>query len=290
MNIIPSSSSTGAVKQILDVVRTFLKSWNHYDIPFVSAGLTYYTVLAFVPLVSLLLTISTIFINKQFVASELISYANNLFTPEIANRLETIILDLVGADYSLALSVGGLVALLYAASSYFARLNQKVHLIITAQEDFGIKDSLKRRGVALLYSVMIFIIIALVSLTQWFLIRIGDIFASDGLERLFDYVIDPLAVLLSILFLGLLLSTFYRTLTVKVRKFRYLLLSGVIVSSALYITNGGLGLALRYSATYQDYGIFSALVSVVIWAFTINAIILSGAIVIKDFVPIYQAD
>lgn len=259
-----------------------VKKWLDHDISFTAAGLTYYALFATIPLVSLFLTISTIFINEGFIASEISRYVDSIFSTAVAARINALVDSLVLADYSLTLSIGGIVALFYGVTSYFARLNEKIRTILTDDTPDNVYlDNLSRRLSALVYTFFIFIFLVLVSLSQLIIANL-DVLLPSLFDRMFlEMIIEPLATIVSIGLFSGVVALLYRTIA-KVSVPRYLLgSSALFVSVVIYVLNLVFSRALSFSATFQDYGLFSATLAVVIWIYLINQIILIGAVLLR---------
>jgi uncharacterized BrkB/YihY/UPF0761 family membrane protein len=275
-----------------DIVWHIVRTWTKNDIGFKAAGLTYYATFAFVPLLSLLITVSSILINERFITQEINGYIAAIFNDPIAARLQDFVQSLVGADYSIALTIGGLIAFLYATTTYFARLNfvaQQVALDDDTRPNFI--RNLSERISSLLYAVFIFIFIAIVSLVQTLISNLADfIIQVTGSIVGLSIVLELVATMVTLLMLAGLFATYYRAAIGKSVERRSAYVSGLLVSLSIYVLNLSLSYMLGFSAAYQDYGIFSAALSVILWAFVINTILICGAGLTTRKAPLVQSN
>jgi len=266
------------IRGLFRQLRSGVKVWITKDVSFRSAGLTYYAVFATIPLLSLLITISSIFINEQFVAYEVSQYIAFIFNEPVANRLQAFVYGLIGSDYSISLSIGGLIAFLYATTTYFSRLNQMVKEV-SANDDVksDFLESINQRFKSLGYALIIFFFIALFSGLQALFENARNFFPMGGNLEILAPIITGLGLMVSIIILAALLAIYYRSILGQQMSKSSVFSSSLLVSIALYIVNKLLSAMLSFSVSFYDYGIFSAMLSVIIWLYLINTVVLCGS-------------
>lgn len=277
------------MKQVSDLINNFgdvlkqfvvtsVRVWIKNDVAFRSAGLTYYAMFAMIPLLSLLITISSIVITQEFLASELNGYIATVFNDPVATRLQEFVANLVGSDYSVALSIGGLVIFMYATTTYFARLNQNCAEIVTNHRpDNPLLYNLRERLRSLVYAIFIFFFIVITSAAQTLVDNLGVLFPIIDDWNNLGLVVELFGVVISLLVFAGLISAYYRSVLGKIASKSSFLVTSLLVSLAVYLINIFLSYMLSFSATYYDYGVFSATLSVVFWMFLINTVLLCGA-------------
>ena len=254
------------------------KVWLRHDVSFKAAGLTYYAVFAAVPLLSLLVTISTILVNEQFIAAEINRYIGIVFADPVAFRLQQFVKGLINSDYSVALSIGGAAAFLYATTNYFARLNQVVKQVAwDFLPDNQLLENLYQRFKGLTYSVFIFTFIAILSAMQGFIRSLGSIFPALNTFKSIEFLVEILGIALSLMLLAGLLSVYYRSVLGSLASKSSFFIPSLLASLAIYLINIFLSYMLSFSASYYDYGIFSAALSVIVWMFLINTVLICAA-------------
>lgn len=266
-------------QQIFRVV----KLWGQHNIGFKCAGLTYYAMFAVIPLLSLLITISTIFITKDFVAEKVNFYLTQVFSGPVLLRLQSFVNSLIGSDYSLALSIGGMVIFLYATTTYFYHLNQTVRNVAEMKTSSnGLVENIRSRVLGVGQAVVIFLGLVTFSGIQ-ILLQVTDQVLTYVIDSEFIIAILWLVGLISIIaVLSAILAIYYRMILGQITSWSRLLLHTSAASLVGFIINKSLAQMLSFSAAYQDYGIFSATLSVMVWIFLANAILLITAGLLKD--------
>lgn len=264
---------------------TYARLWTKVDLDFKAAGLTYYALVAIVPLLLLLIILSGLLINQDFIAIQVNGYIEQIFSPAITARLQEFINSLTNSDYSLELSIGGLIALLYGTTTYFSKLNLVVHQFITGIDDdeLGLYFNVKRRLTALLYSFFIFIFIAIISLLRLLTSNVEVIFEIVGTSNeSIALLIDWGSVIISLGLLVLLFVLFYKTIARREVSYQASIWTSLAVTVAMLVLNRVFAIALEFSANFRDYGIFSAVLAVILWIHITNMLLLSGALLIRE--------
>ena len=73
------------------------------------------------------------------------------------------------------------------------------------------------------------------------------------------------------------MATYYRATLGPIASKSSTFVSGLLVALSIYVINIFLSYMLSFSASYYDYGVFSATLSVVVWTFLINTVLICGA-------------
>ncbi len=258
-------------KGTYQILRTALSSFSDTRAPQSSAALAYYTIFAIFPLLILIISVGSFFLDRPVVLNQLTQIIKESIpvSSQIINENLNQVVKTRG-------TVGffSLLALLWSASSMFASLVKNISLAWPESEDRNfIKNRLISIAMVIGLTALLIISISLIALT--------DFFSLIGEENsFFDLnVLGHLTRLGSWLFLFFLFWALYRWSPTRDVRSKVIIVGALIVSIAWEFTLWGFTLYLRSGFNnYQlIYGSIGAIVALLFLIYILANITLFGA-------------
>lgn len=150
---------------VFDFIKAIISAWDEDKPARLAAGLAYYSMFSFAPIIFVALTVAGIFLDKVLLAEELYERIGRLLGPETAQMIEDLI-NAASNSTSGGTIIGtiiGFLALLFAASGLFTNLKYSLNTIwqIPPSEYAGLLAFIKARLIAFVIVIGLGILLVL---------------------------------------------------------------------------------------------------------------------------------
>jgi membrane protein len=250
-------------------------AWNEEKPSRLAAGLAYYGIFSFVPVVYIVIKVAGIFVNDYLLSQQIFSRLTIVLGPETANYIQDLVIATDGSttEGTFVATLVSFAALFYSASGLFTNLQYSLNTIwhVPSKPKSGFLKFIKNR----LLAFIVIIGVGLVLVIGVF----GSVVFSIITSILPFGIIDPDISVLAIIVLATLLFTLIYKLLPEVNiAWRDVWLGALITSVLVYIGGWALGFYFRVSGVGTAFEAAGALAILLIAIYYIAQIFLSGAI------------
>ena len=252
-----------------------VSAWNEEKPSRLAAGLAYYGIFSFVPVVYIVIKVAGIFVNDYLLSQQIFSRLTIVLGPETANYIQDLVIATDGSttEGTFVTTLVSFAALFYSASGLFTNLQYSLNTIwhVPSKPKSGFLKFIKNR----LLAFIVIIGVGLVLVIGVF----GSVVFSIITSILPFGIIDPDISVLAIIVLATLLFTLIYKLLPEVNiAWRDVWLGALITSVLVYIGGWALGFYFRVSGVGTAFEAAGALAILLIAIYYIAQIFLSGAI------------
>ncbi len=252
-----------------------VSAWNEEKPSRLAAGLAYYGIFSFVPVVYIVIKVAGIFVNDYLLSQQIFSRLTIVLGPETANYIQDLVIATDGSttEGTFVATLVSFAALFYSASGLFTNLQYSLNTIwhVPSKPKSGFLKFIKNR----LLAFIVIIGVGLVLVIGVF----GSVVFSIITSILPFGIIDPDISVLAIIVLATLLFTLIYKLLPEVNiAWRDVWLGALITSVLVYIGGWALGFYFRVSGVGTAFEAAGALAILLIAIYYIAQIFLSGAI------------
>jgi membrane protein len=262
-------------EKIRKFVGNLVSAWNEEKPSRLAAGLAYYGIFSFVPVVYIVIKVAGIFVNDYLLSQQIFSRLTIVLGPETANYIQDLVIATDGSttEGTFVATLVSFAALFYSASGLFTNLQYSLNTIwhVPSKPKSGFLKFIKNR----LLAFIVIIGVGLVLVIGVF----GSVVFSIITSILPFGIIDPDISVLAIIVLATLLFTLIYKLLPEVNiAWRDVWLGALITSVLVYIGGWALGFYFRVSGVGTAFEAAGALAILLIAIYYIAQIFLSGAI------------
>ncbi len=273
---------------IWDVLKQTFNGFGDDKITKLSASLAYYTVFSMGPLLVVIISLCSLFLEREAVEGKVYGVLVGFVGSDTAAQLQEIIKNAsVGNDSTVA-AVIGIITLLLGATSVFAEIQDSINSI------WGLKPKPKRGWVKMLQNRFLSFSV-IVSLGFLLLVSLSISGIIEGLnDRLRASFPEVTIVIFYILNLVLTLGTsmfifavIFRVLPDAKIKWRDVA-SGALITAVLFmIGKAGISLYISKTKVGSTYGAAGSLVVLLVWVYYTSIILYLGAEFTKAYAVAY---
>jgi membrane protein len=262
-------------EKIRKFVGNLVSAWNEEKPSRLAAGLAYYGIFSFVPVVYIVIKVAGIFVNDYLLSQQIFSRLTIVLGPETANYIQDLVIATDGSttEGTFVATLVSFAALFYSASGLFTNLQYSLNTIwhVPSKPKSGFLKFIKNR----LLAFIVIIGVGLVLVIGVF----GSVVFSIITSILPFGIIDPDISVLAIIVLATLLFTLIYKLLPEVNiAWRDVWLGALITSVLVYIGGWALGFYFRVSGVGTAFEAAGALAILLIAIYYIAQIFLSGSI------------
>lgn len=275
---------TKSLKNIFSVIKKTFDGFAEHKILKLSASLAYTTIFAMAPLLIMILFLCTIFLQKEAIEGTIYNQIKGFVGSASAEQVQSMIKTSSKATTSFFARVAGIIALLVAATSLFAEIQDSINTIwgVRPKKGAGIKNFFKTR-------IISFGIIG--SLGFLLLVTLGISTVIDGFsERLIQHFSNIAVVfiyifnlLLTLFIVTILFGVIFKVLPDAEIKWKQVKTASV-VTAILFIT-GKFLISIYISKTNvgSTFGAAGSLVILLVWVYYSSIILYLGAEFAKEW-------
>lgn len=262
-----------------------LRRWGPENLGVVAAGLAFYIILSFAPLVALVLGFTGVIFEQSDVQQRIVFEVGQLTNQQAADAVKFILQNVRGfSRQDLVATIIGLVVLLWSASSLFLQLHKVFNHVFKAppKNKHQVILTLERYGLALLLivSLTLLIILAIFSETLWQ--GVQNTFAGVIREDIYFQIWRVFKFCLSTGVLGLVLAALYKYVPDMKVKWAAAWRGG-LCASLLYAA-GAAALSIYFASGIANsaFSAASSLIVVLVWVYFAAQVILLGAVITSE--------
>lgn len=253
-----------------------------------SAALSYYTIFALPPLMILIISASSFFVEQNDVANFFYDQLTDLVGPIATEEVKGAMANVQLSKKGNIATIIGVAMLLFSASGVFAEIQSSINYIwgIAAKPDKSIVRLVKNRllSFAMIASVGFVLLVSLfvnsmVSLLYGFL---GEFFAEETIYLV--YVLNNIVVFLVITVLFMLI---FKTLPNGQIRWKDAFVGAGFTAILFMIGKFGIGLYLGNTASMSLYGAAGSIIVMLVWVYYSAMILYFGAEFTKNYTELF---
>lgn len=270
---------------MVNKIKSVLSAWSIYDCNSIAASIAYAAAVSLFPLLSLLVAVFGVFLEKGQIKSSLLESIHQI-SPPLSEALEPILTSL-----SRDLGVHGPISLvgLIAGSTLVFTIVDKAFLIIwdkrRSPEGASVWHSARKMVFSRLRSLLILAgigMLAFLSLTAGIAARFVNHFSNRYLhwEKLPAMTGAVVAMFLTFIIFFFL----YRFLS-KEKVSSRLCLKAALVTTLLWEVGSQLMIMISFDQNYSAYGVIGSFLALIVWIYYNSMVFLVGALFIRTEFP-----
>jgi membrane protein len=256
-------------------VGDLVSAWNEEKPSRLAAGLAYYGIFSFVPVVYIVIKVAGIFLNDQLLSQQIFARLTIVLGPETASYIQDLVIATEGSTTggTFVATLVSFAALFYSASGLFTNLQYSLNTIwhVPIDPQSGFLKFIKNRLLAFILIIGVGLVLVIGAF--------GSMVFSIITSILPFGIIDPdISVIAVIALATLLLTLIYKFLPEVYIAWRDVWLGALITSIMVYIGGWALGLYFRVSGVGTAFEAAGALAIILVAIYYIAQIFLFGAI------------
>lgn len=253
-----------------------------------SAALSYYTIFALPPLMILIISASSFFVEQNDVANFFYDQLTSLVGPNATEEVKVAMSNVEFSKKGNLATIIGVAMLLFSASGVFAEIQSSINYIwgIAAKPDKSVVRLIKNRllSFAMIASVGFVLLVSLfinsmVSLLYGFL---SDFFAEETIYLV--YLLNNVVVFLVITILFMLI---FKTLPNGKIRWKDTFVGAGFTAVLFMIGKFGIGLYLGNTASMSLYGAAGSIIVMLVWVYYSAMILYFGAEFTKNYADFF---
>ncbi len=269
---------TKSLKNIFSVVKKTFDGFAEHKIMKLSASLAYTTIFSMAPLLIMILFLCTIFLQKEAVEGTIYNQIKGFVGSASAEQVQSMIRTSSKATTSMFARIAGIIALLVAATSLFAEIQDSINTIwgVRPKKGAGIKYFLKSRilsfGVIGSLGFLLLVTLGISTIIDGFSERLIQNFSNVAV--VFIYIFN---LLLTLFIVTTLFGVIFKVLPDAEIKWSQVRTAS-IVTAILFIT-GKFLISIYISKTNvgSTFGAAGSLVILLVWGYSSSIILYLGA-------------
>jgi membrane protein len=262
-------------EKLREFVGDLVSAWNEEKPSRLAAGLAYYGIFSFVPVVYIVIKVAGIFLNDQLLSQQIFARLTIVLGPETASYIQDLVIATEGSTTggTFVATLVSFAALFYSASGLFTNLQYSLNTIwhVPIDPQSGFLKFIKNRLLAFILIIGVGLVLVIGAF--------GSMVFSIITSILPFGIIDPdISVIAIIALATLLLTLIYKFLPEVYIAWRDVWLGALITSIMVYIGGWALGLYFRVSGVGTAFEAAGALAIILVAIYYIAQIFLFGAI------------
>jgi len=272
------------LKNIFSVIKKTFADFGEYKIMKLSASLAYTTIFSMAPLIVMILFLCAIFFQKEAIEGTLYAQIKDFVGAEGAAQIQSMIKNSSKTTSSIFARIASVVALLIAATSLFADIQDSLNTIwgVRPKQGSGIKNFIKSR-------ILSFGIIG--GLGFLLLVTLGISSVMDGIsDRLIAHfsniavvVIYIVNALFTLIVVSTLFAVIFKVLPDAEIRWRQISTSAIVTAILFIIGKFLISLYISKTNVGSTFGAAGSLVVLLVWVYYSSLILYLGAAFAKQW-------
>lgn len=253
-----------------------------------SAALSYYTIFALPPLIILIISASSFFIEEKHASVFIYQQVADFAGPNTAREVENAMNNVTFSRSGLLPTIIGVVMLLFSASGVFAEIQSSVNYIwgFIAKPDKSFIRLVKNRllSFAMIASVGLLLLVSLLinSLASILYDYLATVFAESTI-----YLVRVLNNAIVFLIITFLFTLIFKTLPSAVIRLRDAFVGAAFTAVLFMLGKLGIGFYLGTTATSSLYGAAGSIIVMLMWIYYSAMILYFGAEFTKNYALLF---
>lgn len=273
-----------SLKNIFSVVKKTFGGFGEHKIMKLSASLAYTTIFSMAPLLIMILFLCTIFLQKEAVEGTIYNQIKGFVGSASAEQVQSMIKTSSKATTSIFTRVIGIIALLIAATSLFAEIQDSINTIwgVRPKKGAGIKNFIKSR-------ILSFGVIG--SLGFLLLVTLGISTLIDGLSERLTQNFSEVAVifvyifnlLLTLVIVTILFAVIFKVLPDAEIKWKQVRTASFVTAILFVLGKFLISIYISKTNVGSTFGAAGSLVILLVWVYYSSIILYLGAEFAKEW-------
>lgn len=265
-------------KAIIEVIKTIFKGVGTHSLMTFAAAIAFYTIFSLPGLIITIIIVAGFFLGQEAASGELSTQLSSFISPDIANSIENIIVQVHLSDETTFKTVFGVGTLIFSATTIFISLQEALNKIwdVVAQPKRGIVKFLVNRVLSLGMVVGMGFILMVSLLTDTILdFFFGKIEGFLGKEP--SILLNLTSGALSFVVIFAIISLIFKYLPDVLLKWKDVRLAALITTGLFILGKIGIQFYLTNSSFTETYQAAGSFVILLIWVYYSTVVILFGA-------------
>ena len=271
-------------KNIFSVIKKTFSGFAEHKILKLSASLAYTTIFSMAPLLIMILFLCTIFLHREAVEGTIYNQIKGFVGSASAEQVQTMIRTSSNATAGTFARVIGIIALLVAATSLFAEIQDSINTIwgVRPKKGAGIKNFIKSRilsfGVIGSLGFLLLVTLGISTIIDGFSERLSQHFSSVAYILIYSF-----NILLTLFIVTVLFAVIFKVLPDAEVKWQQVRTASVV--TAVFFIVGKFLISLYISKTNvgSTFGAGGSLVVLLVWVYYSSVILYLGAEFAKEW-------
>ncbi|MFP4113805.1 MAG: YihY/virulence factor BrkB family protein [Spirochaetota bacterium] len=267
------------LRPIVDLISEIVRRFQDHRCVTLAASVAYFSIVSLAPMLVIVLNVSSVLVEPSVGEERLMAQVADVVGREGAATIRSMIRSAQVAERSPAMTVVGIVTLVFGASTLFAKLGEALSVVFAAARPRP-RGALARTVRSRLLSLTVVIGIGFLLVVS----LIVDTAIVSLFDRITVFLERRLAVGLALLefafstsFTAALFATVLKVMPEGHVPWRYALEGGLVTALFFTATKVGFGLLLGNQSVASSYGAAGAVVVVLLWVFVAAVVLLLGA-------------
>jgi len=253
-----------------------------------SAALSYYTIFALPPLIILIISASSFFIEEKDVSTFFYQQVSDLVGPNTAREVENAMNNVTLNRSGVLPTIIGVAMLLFSASGVFAEIQSSINYIwgFVAKPEKSVIRMIKNRllSFAMIASVGFLLLVSLLinSLASILYDYLAEFFAESTI-----YLVKVLNNVIVFVLITFLFALIFKTLPNGIIRLKDAFVGAAFTAVLFMIGKWGIGIYLGTTATSSLYGAAGSIIVMLMWVYYSAMILYFGAEFTKNYALLF---
>ena len=271
-------------KNIFSVLNKTFDGFVDHKIMKLSASLAYTTIFSMAPLLIMLLFLCTIFLQKEAVEGTIYNQIKGFVGSASAEQVQSMIKTSSKATTSMFTRVIGIVALLIAATSLFAEIQDSINTIwgVRPKKGAGIKNFFKSRilsfGVIGSLGFLLLVTLGISTLIDGFSERLTQNFSNVAV--VFIYIFN---LLLTLFIVTILFAVIFKVLPDAEIQWKQVSIASIVTAVLFILGKFLISIYISKTNVGSTFGAAGSLVILLVWVYYSSIILYLGAMFAKEW-------
>lgn len=256
--------------------------WNRHNASRMGAALSYYTMLSFIPLLVLLITVVGMMFGKDLVQGTIANELASTLGRGAARYIDGLVRSIELQNISVVAAISSGVIMLFGAISIFSELDKDFDELWDTPRDQKRSRSWRASLITLIRSRIValsFIPILVILLFAFILLTV--VFTSIGAHiaflPVFAMLLQAAQVIVPLIFGTLLFAIMYRILPSRTLPWRIVFLGALVTTLLFIIGNLCIGAYIQLFVHTSVFGAAASLVGLLVWVYYSSQVFFVGA-------------
>lgn len=267
-----------SLTNIFSVVRKTFSGFSEHKIMKLSASLAYTTIFSMAPLLIMILFLCTIFLQKEAVEGTIYNQIKGFVGSASAEQVQSMIKTSSKATTSVFTRVIGIIALLIAATSLFAEIQDSINTIwgVRPKKGAGIKNFFKSRilsfGVIGSLGFLLLVTLGISTIIDGFSERLSQNFSNVAV--VFIYIFN---LLLTLFVVTVLFAVIFKVLPDAEIKWKQVRTASFVTAVLFVVGKFLISIYISKTNVGSAFGAAGSLVILLVWVYYSSIILYLGA-------------
>ncbi len=275
---------TKSFKNIFSVIKKTFDGFLDHKIMKLSASLAYTTIFSMAPLLIMILFLCTIFLQKEAVEGTVYNQIKGFVGSASAEQIQSMIKTSSKATTSTVTRIIGIVALLIAATSLFAEIQDSINTIwgVRPKKGAGIKNFFKSRilsfGVIGSLGFLLLVTLGVSTLIDGFSERLIQHFSNVAV--VFIYIFN---LLLTLFIVTILFAVIFKVLPDAEIQWKQVSIASIVTAVLFVMGKFLISIYISKTNVGSTFGAAGSLVILLVWVYYSSIILYLGAEFAKEW-------